>query len=364
MDFTEIDKKISLAKNGDEKIYYIKQAIALADDNNDYSRRIVYRLDLNSELSFYTDKMDLFIVYPTALQINDNLIEETGYSKHTFRVLWQYKWLLENAYQFNQITKEQFNLLFEDAKKRYIANNYSIRPLYQYKYRFYENIDMEISNEAYKKYLSLIRDRMSDCHACELSSEIQYLLANDKLDMALHKAIPLFEGELTCSEQPENTYGDFIRYYNEKIANGFCEYIPQATLFREKLKKIIKEKGLAQMYIPDILLNYALTEPEKALKYFIENWNFYETTQNPTSKYYFSIGVLRLFNTLGEKETYKMNISSEFPLYNKDNTYNLSLLKDYYKKTALDIANKIDIRNGNNIYKDRLNILSTICNLT
>ena len=67
----------------------------------------------------------------------------------------------------------------------------------------------------------------------------------------------------------------------------------------------------------------------------------------------FATAAVCFFNHFGDKKTYKMSVNSGFPFYNESNTYNVAQLKAYYEDTALDIAKKLDGRNGNTLYTDR-----------
>ena len=88
--------------------------------------------------------MEMFVVYPEILSLHDQRVKEYGHDPHTFNVLWRYKWLLENSDYFYQISIPQYERFWQDCKRRYLQNNYSLRPLYQHKIAFYSNIDKEI----------------------------------------------------------------------------------------------------------------------------------------------------------------------------------------------------------------------------
>lgn len=353
MEYREIGRQIEAAPHGKEKMKLIRKGWELADKNKNRDKQLEYRMDYMSEVVFYDDIMEMYVVYPEILKLYDEQVKECGYSNHTFRVLWQYKWLLEDAKYFHQISVKQWEKFYEDAKKRYIENNYSLRALYMKRFSFYKNIDREEADKAYKEFLNCKRDRMCDCQACERSAEVEYLLYVGEIGLAASKAEALFERQMTCEEQPECTYGDFIDYYNKKIAEGDADYIEPASNLCETLKNAIARRGIATEFIPTILLFYAMTGPTKALNYYKKYWSFYETCRNPHMKFNFAMAAVRFFNNLGDKETYKMSVTSDFLFYNESNTYNIARLKAYYENSAIDIAKKMDARNGNTIYMDK-----------
>lgn len=353
MDYQKINEEISVAPHGKEAMKCIRKGIELADKKGNKNMQIKYRLDYIEEAVFYDDHMEMYVMYPEVLKIYDEEVKERGFSDRTRSVMWEYKWVLENAKNFYQVSVKQWEKFYEDAKQRYLENNYSLRPLYQYRCGFYKNIDRNEAKKAYQEYLNTRRDSLSDCPACERAIEVEYLLAVGEIGKAANKAESLLERQMTCEEQPECTYGNFIRYYNEKIAEGDADYIEPAANLCEALKTAIARKGIATEYIPTVFMHYTLTSPAKALNYYKKYWSYYETCRNPQTKFDFAVAAVRFFGNLEGKETYKMSLTSDFPFYNESNTYNVAKLKAYYENTALDIAKKMDARNGNTYYMDK-----------
>ncbi len=353
MEYREINRQIELAPHGKEKLKFIRKGWELADKNKNRDKQLQYRMDYVEEAVFYDDVMEMYVVYPEILKLHDEQVKEFGYSKYTYNILWQYKWVLENARYFYQISVKQWEKFYEDAQKRYVENNYSLRPLYQHRYCFYKNIDKEEADKEYQNFLNTRRDQMSDCLACERATEVEYLLNVGEFGKAASKSEPLFNGQMSCGEEPECTYGRFIDHYNEKISEGDTDYIEPASDLCETLKNAIARKGVATDFIPSVFMFYAMAKPTKALNYYKKYWSFYETSRNPHMKFNFAMAAVRFFNNLGDKETYKMSVTSDFPFYNENNIYNVAGLKAYYENSAIDIAKKMDARNGNTIYMDK-----------
>lgn len=356
----ELDREIERTPNGKEKMALLRKGWEMADREKDYDGQIEYRLEYMSQAAFYDDVLEIYIVYPEVLRLHDNYIKESGYDYNTRDILWNYKWLLENAADFYQISIQQFEAFFEDCKRRYMENNYSLRPLYGFRFIFYANINQEKCLDAYKEFNNLRRDHMSDCHACERSKEVDFYLGQGELGKALTKAAPVVDGQLTCAEQPECTLGAFMRYYNEQIVQGDTDYIEPASELCETLRKIIEKKGTATFHIPDILFFYAMEKPEKALKYYAKNCTFFENNRNPVYRYHFAIAALAFLKNLGDKKTYKMKLPSDFALYRSDHVYDVKELRNYYYNGALEIAKKMDERNGTTVFQDTLSKMISV----
>lgn len=358
MSWNEIDELVENTAHGKSRMELCRKAWEKADRIEDYEGQMYYRLEYVYESAFYDDNLEMYVVYPAILKLHDQHVKDYGYDGYTQKIVWRYKWLLGDASDFYQISQKQFEILGEDFKSRCIRQGYSLRAYYQKLYSFYEDIDAEKAAEYYQQFLKCERDVLSDCHACERSTEVEYLLHAGELEKALEKATPLFNGELTCGEEPEGTYGDFLRYYNQRMKEGNMEYKDSAAEICEKLRQGIARRGRAEDLAVDILMYYAIAEPNKALGYYKKNWSLFETNRNPMVKLYFAVAAMQFFNNLKGKKTYKMSLDSTFPFYNEKNVYNVEELKSYYRKAAEEIAGKLDQRNGNSHYMEMVKIYS------
>ena len=356
MDRIEIDNRIEETESVTERLALMRKAFEEADAEQDYDARIRYRLDYIHDCCFYYDTTEIYLIFPQVLRLHDEFVKEHGYDAFTAEILWDYKWLLENANEFYQISVKQFETLFEDCKRKYMENNYSPRPLYSYRFTFYLNIDKEKSMESYQNFLMQRRDWRSDCHACERAKEVQYFLKLEQFEKAAKAAAPVLDGQLDCAEQPECTIGDFLRYYNEKILAGDNDYIDPAGNLCEQLRRIIDRKGTATSYMSEILLYYAMEKPEKALAYYKKHHMYFEEVKNPINRFHFAIGAIAFLANLRGKETYKMELSPEFFMYREDDTYDVKMLTGYYMDKAREIAQKMDERNGTDAFAKHLDM--------
>ena len=358
MDWDEIDELVESTTHGRNRMELCRKAWEKADKYEYYMQQMYYRLEYMRESAFYDDNLEMYVVYPSILKLHDQHIKEYGYDSFTETVIWRYKWLLGDAADFYQISQKQFEMFSEDFKKRCIQNGYSLRSYYQKRFEFYKYIDAEKAAECYHQFLKCNRDDLSDCHACERYTEVEYLLNIDELAQALDKATPILRGELTCKEEPEGVYGSLLRYYNQKMKKGNMEYKEAAGEICEKLRQSMVRRGVAEDCAVDILMYYSLAEPNKALGYYKKKWSLFETNRNPEVKLHFAIAAMQFFNNLKGKTSYKMSLDATFPFHNEKNVYNVAELKSYYRTAAEEIAEKLDQRNGSSHYMDLVKLYS------
>lgn len=340
--------------HGEMRMAYLREAIQEADELEDYKWRMQLRMDFLYESDFYSDAMEMYVIMPELLRIYDEYTEQYGVDKEMCsEVLWKYKWLLGAAGEFYQVTIQQFEKISEDMKRRFMEAGYSLRPYYDELYDFYRCIDREKSEYFYQEFQKCRRDEMSNCAACERDGEVGYLLECGNVDMAKKKAKVLFDRRMTCAEVPERTYGDFLRYYNLQLCQGQQDCVQDAEKCCEKVKYAIRQQRIIPEFFGDVLLFYALTDLGKALDWFKRFWPQYESNKNPLYKLYFAFGMMRFVKQLQEeKDSYRMKLPNDFPLYQEDGNYDLAKLWEYYNGYAHSCAQKFDKRNGTAHYMD------------
>lgn len=348
----ELDEKIEMCQPGKARMELLKKGWELADAEGDYDLQIRYRMEYIDDSNFHEDILDMYIIFPEVIRLHDKRVKEYGQDPYTKSILWNYKWVIEDAEQFYQISEEQFENFCADFKRRCIQNGYSLRTLHQYRMSRFVLYDKERAKKEYAAYKKCKRDALSDCLACERSAEVYYLLEAGEEEEALKMAAPLFAEEMTCGEQPEVTFGNFLRYYNQKIIEGNTEYAKEAEEMCAGVLYGIHMYDVGNEFRPDILMYFTLTEPEKALRFYKQNWRFFEENRNPYTRFYFAAAASRFFAGIG-KEKYKMAMEPSYIFYKEDDTYDVEKIRLYYENIALDIARKLDSRNGANTFEER-----------
>ena len=153
--------KSYMVSHGKERMDLYQQGWELADQLNDYAQQLRFRMEYIKESAFYDDAMQMYVVFPVMLKKHDEYVKEHGTDPATYDILWKYKWIIENARFFYQITQVQFEKFSEDFKRRCEENGYSLRSYYEYGFNFYEKIDREKADEYYHNFLKCKREASS-----------------------------------------------------------------------------------------------------------------------------------------------------------------------------------------------------------
>ena len=350
--FREIQANIWKTEHGKNRMELMKRGWELADEQKDYQHQMQFRMDYMEEATFFEDAMLLYVVFPKLLKLHDEHVAEYGNDPFTYNVMWRYKWVLENARDFYQISLEQFRAFCEDFKSRCQSLNYSLRTYYEYQFIVYIYGDKEAAADAYQRFMQEKRDALSDCPACERDTQIIYLLALGDFEEAEIQAQALFSGKLKCKEVPEVTYGAFLRAYNWKICSGKIVDLEKVQLYCDKIRQAVSRQKIGTEFIGDILLFYALTDTPKALPFYKKYWPYFEENKNPAQRFYFACAAARFFADMKEKGSYRMKLPANFPCYHENDVYNVAELREYYEAAARSCMGKLDERNHSHHFAD------------
>ena len=353
---SDYESQIKRLPHGDLRLEMHRAAVKEADEDGDFIYRFFRRYEYIKESIFHGDAMEAFVEFPKLMQIHDEG-EQQGLTDRDFNelLMWAFKYMLDSCFKYYQITTQQFEDYLAEYKRRCIRYGFTLRTYYRIKMQYYRHVDPEVEAEAFKMFPRQHRDGISDCIACDLNSEVEYLLVHGHREEALKKGEKLFNRTLYCGEVPEITYELLTLDTCARMARGEKEHTEEddhmCLIYANGLR--YGNKAPEGFGVP--MLYYAMTGNNKALTWFQRYSTLYETMRCPVYKFYFAMGAVRFF-AARKKETYKMKLTPEFPFYNQENVYNVKQLKEYYYNYALDVATKLDARNGNNSYREELDL--------
>ena len=179
-----------------ERANLLKEAIRIADENEDVAWATEMRLDLIYELNFYSADAEEMAVFSKVLddyENNKDLIDEDD-------LLWKYKWIWATAFDLPEITLDQIRAIGDDYKERILRNGYTLRSYYQRWSLEYSRMGLFDKCKEYldKMYQEKIDDQ--SCEACEINFMLDYYLKQGLFDEAYNRAQPLITRQVTCHE--------------------------------------------------------------------------------------------------------------------------------------------------------------------
>jgi len=345
--------------HGKPRIDAIRSAIAQADANNDVPFRVYFREELCREACFYTDVMEMMVVFPEILAIIDKYPDtpvtqfEDYYINAMDHVIWVYKWVIEECSSFYQVPAEDCFRFFEDFKRRSVSIGYNLKPYYMALYKFYSYYDKEKAEQAFAMYEVLPRDDNSNCEACERNLEIGYYLKKDDYKKAKELSVDIENFKLTCGDSMSAWLRMKIKFLDYYMDRG--EFAQAGEIARLIERNMNNEPEYQVWYT--IINCYVHIKPGKALRLYKKHWKEMQGGRNPEDSFDTAKHLCCFFKVFEkhrmasqDKKTVRLGLDSSFPLYNKDGIYKIDDLYRYYYNIAETIANKFDKRNNSDSY--------------
>ncbi|MFC5805639.1 tetratricopeptide repeat protein [Streptomyces formicae] len=179
-----------------------ERLLAEAEGTGDTPLLIEALSHLLQAYNYSSERDKLFVPFARLLRLWDEqpgeFDEQTAHSLH-----WYFKWVSTDMLDQPHIPLASMEKWLGEMEQRYRLAGYSERAVRQGEFCLARHIgDQERAERAYAAWLAADRDRMADCHACELHDQgaWQARLGNDERALELWR--PVLDGEYTCAHEP------------------------------------------------------------------------------------------------------------------------------------------------------------------
>jgi len=347
-------EKIREMQHGSARLNAIADAIREADDASAHNWRIYFRYQFIQESVFHDDCFKAIIRFPEMLQIFDEHPELQD--EYEDDMMIAFKWVLENSFDFYQISKAEIEKYFEEFKKRCQKCDVSLRVYHMKRTKYLLKVNMEEAQKEYKLFHRIPRDRFCDCLACEMNFDMYVSLELGDEKQALEIAQPILRGERRCAEIPHCTYGHLCNYYlyhdnmeEAKYYGTLCERYTQG-----------KPEFLGQT--GTLLELYSVTDISHGWKIFKQTVADFVACKNPAMRLEYARGAYRLMKimTVLEEKTggdgyTKSKAVLILPIKPTDKGVAFSEMQDYFYHITKEQSELLDKRNESTYYMDILN---------
>lgn len=344
LEIQKILLNIQQLKKAEDQLTLLKQAIALADANNDKEWGFDLRMDLIRTEQFTAHSQESFPAFAWILHVSDN--NPDMFSEE--EILQEYKWLAAVSYNNLIITMEQIENIFEDFKIRCIKGGFSLREYYNIRANYSLFMGDKI---AAREYLNQ-RDKETSDALSSWSNDMITTIYVEMFEGEFEKAIAhINEFVANQSSHKMNSipvYSGLIYYLGGKMDDDrVTKYFNEADDEFSKLSVLP-----FQLYEVTLMMYYMSKKQKNRAWIYFEKYVNIEIDAESAVRFDFALSVLHL---LKEDNTRVLDmISSRHPYYRIDNTYHLMDLYNYYLSVATDLANKFDERNDNTHFKEQI----------
>lgn len=263
-------------KHGEERYKYLKKVIVEEDAAHNYKEAFDLRFEYITESIMYDDEFKGFIMFPEFMAYYD--AHSDVCDQHS--LMWAFKWIIGNVEEFYQISCEKIEEYFEEFRKRCVEYGISLRTYYMKKMNFYSYMNIEKMKECQVQFRKLERDRLSDCAACEMNTDIRMELRYGSEKKAMEMVADMLKRGVSCAEVPETTFGECV-YHFTRTGN-----IAEAEYYAEMMMPMIKgRENNFLKEISNVLLLKALTAPNEAYDIFKRSINVFLESKNPEMRF-------------------------------------------------------------------------------
>ncbi len=339
----------------------IRRAIDAALETQDADGALQLYYEFMEEDVFYCDCFQATIVFPEYLAYFEE--QEELQEQYEQDVMWSFKWMINNFYEFSQISLEQIEKIFDQYAAFCKKFHYSLRTYYEFLGIFIRDNLMPDEKfcgvnvrEAFAQMMKSKRDNLSDCKACELDREFDYyLLVEDDLQKALDVIQPVFKGKLQCAEVPHETYAELAEYYFEH--GDLKNALEYATKSYRLINKRRDNDNALMMAFAKCTLITAYSEPEKALAMMKKALPFTKGNRNVFECFEFFRAAYHTLYCLEKCDYRAVKVRLPFedePIFREQGIYLIPELKGFLYEKAEYYAGLIDRRNHNERMSQKL----------
>lgn len=341
-EIARLESEAAKLKDSPAKVALLEHAVKLADSMDDLKKRVELRRDL-VRAAMYAGVDDVAIVaFSWCLAQSDK--EPVKFPDESF--LWQYKWILAVVASFPGIKREKIEEMASDYERRLKRNGYGLRSLYKLRRRIACDMgDTSLALKYHAKWRASSPDAMADCRACETDSEVSFLVGALQYEEAIEKALPILEGRLKCNSVPERTYGDMVFAH---LSLGNLDEAKEA--FEIGYPQVVDRHNLIDTIASHLIYLARVVDVTRGLKLIERHLRWACESNSPTDRMSFFAATGNFFERVDAVRpgALKVSIPSTLAIHQANDTYTPADLANWFQPEVKQLADRFDIRNGNN----------------
>ncbi|GAA1358880.1 tetratricopeptide repeat protein [Streptomyces beijiangensis] len=266
-------------------------------------------------------------------------------SMDTYYFHWMFKWVTSGMLSLPEVPLSAMEGWLVEMERRYRLAGFTERAVRQAEFDLADETgDQERADRAFAAWTAADRDRMANCHACELNDQGHHWYAHGDDEKALTVWEPVLSGRLSCQEEPHRTLAKSL--------------IPLVRLGRTDEARAHHLRGYRmargnESLLPTIGLHIefcALTGNEgRGLEILSEHASHLAADGNPAAQLQLYTGVLVLLGRLAELGQGEQPVAAY-----EGRLRTAAELHGLLEAEAARIAVSFDERNGSTVVSGRL----------
>ncbi|MDG9719365.1 tetratricopeptide repeat protein [Streptomyces sp. DH24] len=152
--------------------------------------------------NYSSEKDKMFVPFSRLLRMWDERPEDFD-EYETHQLHWVFKWVSSGMLDQPHIPLASIEKWLGEMEHRYRLAGHTERAVRSVEFSVAAHIgDVARAERAYEAWLAADRDRMADCHACELHDQGWWQAERGRDEEALRLWRPVLEGEFSCAHEP------------------------------------------------------------------------------------------------------------------------------------------------------------------
>jgi len=335
------------AEDQKSRLEALENLVRLADSAGDIHGAYNARMEMVQCANFAGQNDKALVAFTWCLSQSDKFPDQ--FDMHS--LLWKFKWILENAPTFSQISKEKIYELQDDLQKRLQESGYNLRPILFLRWVNAMRMgEFERAGQHMEKWRETTRDNMADCKACEENKLSEYFGRVGQLDRSVEVAEKLLDGRMTCAEVPHLTFGHLVPTY---LKLGRVDELKKNHSAWYNLIKD-NEDLLTPIARQFLLLGGTLQFPQ-AVAIFERHSSWAVRTVSDEDRFNFYDAAGLVFEKMSQSEsTIRLHVPDGFEFKRDDQTYQCEELAQWFQREATSLATRFDQRNGNPYFSEQM----------
>ncbi len=337
---------------GPAKVAIFEEAVREADALGDLDAAWQLRDELVHSAIFSGFVEKAIVAFSWMLSRYDESPEEFDPEDSVYDLMWKYKWIVENTFQFPQITRTQIEGMLADMQARYLSCGYSLRPVHYMQMTLAMRLgDLDQALELAKLWQREKRDSMADCKACECDHLAELHFRRGEDEPGLQVAAPILAGRLQCAEIPHKTLAKIL------VPLLRLQRLDDAQKYHAKgYRKVARDREFLPELAEHLLFLVHASDFDNACKLFREHYEISQAASDLNGRFRFQLAGWMLLENLDKSgkraslASLPANATSEFD----ENADLFDSLRAKLQGETKNLAQRFNTRNGNAYYTQQI----------
>ncbi|MGW2702527.1 tetratricopeptide repeat protein [Streptomyces sp. NPDC001340] len=294
--------------------------------------------------NYSSEKDRMFVPFARLLRLWDEHPEDFDeYEAHSLH--WVFKWVSAGMLDQPHIPLASIEKWLGEMEHRYRLAGHSERAVRSAEFSVAAHMgDLERAERAYGAWLAADRDRMADCHACELHGQGTWQVERGRDEDALGLWRPVLEGEYSCAHEPHTILASSL---TPLLRLGRLD---EARAHHLRGFRLVRPMESMRGAYADHVEFCALTGNEaRGLELLAQRPAYFTDTGQPRSRLDFMAVVTLLADRLTELGLGERQVPGP-----AGRSWTARELAAHARADALELAGRFDRRNGTSYVGDRV----------